>query len=195
MTIRLTLLCAALPTARDARFGGDTPLDEKALEQARRVAGSLPAAADAVLAAPSQRCRQTAQIVGREGAVTVEPALKGMDMGNWHGLTPDEVAANDAAGLASWMSDPEAAPHGGESVAQLCRRIAAWLDSLPDDTGRALAVVEQDVARAALLHAIGAPAQSFWRIDIPPLSFFQLTSRSGRWNLRIAAAGGGRARS
>ncbi|MDL2076346.1 histidine phosphatase family protein [Streptomyces sp. GXMU-J15] len=191
MTIRLTLLCAAAPTERDPRFGGDTQLDAKALEQARRVAGLLPAA-DAVLSAPSRRCRQTAEIVAREDAVTVEPALRGMDMGSWQGLTPDEVATNDAVGLGSWMSDPEAAPHGGESVAQLCRRTAAWLDSLPDDTGRALAIVEQDVARAALLHAIGAPEPSFWRIDVPPLSFFQLTSKSGRWNLRIVAATGGR---
>ena len=112
-------------------------------------------------------------------------------MGRWQGRTLDEVAAADGAGLAQWMSDPEAAPHGGESVAQLCARTAAWMDGLPDDAGRVLAVVEQAVARAALLHALGAPRQSFWRIDVPPLSAVQLTGRSGRWNLRIAPVGSG----
>ncbi|MFE0918627.1 histidine phosphatase family protein [Streptomyces nigra] len=189
MTIRLTLLCAAAPTERDVRFGGDTPLDERALGQVRGVAGSLPAA-PSCLTAPSQRCRQTAEALGREPVVE-EPKLRDMDMGRWQGRTLDEVAAGDGAGLAQWMSDPEAAPHGGESVAQLCARIAAWMDGLPDDAGRVVAVVEQAVARAALLHALGAPRQSFWRIDVPPLSAVQLTGRSGRWNLRIAPVGSG----
>ncbi|MEV6667238.1 histidine phosphatase family protein [Streptomyces nigra] len=187
MTIRLTLLCAAAPTERDVRFGGDTPLDERALAQVRGVAGSVPTATSC-LAAPSQRSRQTAEALGREPVVE-EPNLRDMDMGRWQGRTLDEVAAVDGAGLAQWMSDPEAAPHGGESVAQLCARIAAWMDGLPDDAGRVLAVVEQAVTRAALLHALGAPRQSFWRIDVPPLSAVQLTGRSGRWNLRIAPVG------
>jgi len=190
MTIRLTLLCAAAPTERDARFSGDTPLAERTLEQVRGIAASLPSTA-AWLAAPSQRCRQTAQTLAGD-AVTVEPALRDMDMGSWQGRTLDEVAADDGTGLARWMSDPEAAPHGGESVAQLCRRVSVWLEGLSDDTGRALAVVEQAVARAALLHATGAPQLSFWRIDVPPLAAVQLTGRSGRWNLRIPTIGSSR---
>ncbi|MFC7908534.1 histidine phosphatase family protein [Streptomyces nigra] len=187
MTIRLTLLCAAAPTERDVRFGGDTPLDDRALGQVRGVAGSLHTATSC-LTAPSQRSRQTAEALGRE-PVAVEPNLRDMDMGRWQGRTLDEVAVADGAGLAQWMSDPEAAPHGGESVAQLCARIAAWMDGLPDDAGRVVAVVEQAVARAALLHALRAPRQSFWRIDVPPLAAVQLTGRSGRWNLRIAPVG------
>ncbi|MCF2536244.1 histidine phosphatase family protein [Streptomyces nigra] len=187
MTIRLTLLCAAAPTERDVRFGGDTPLDERALGQVRGVAESLPTATSC-LTAPSQRSRQTAEALGREPVVE-EPNLRDVDMGRWQGRTLDEVAAGDGVGLAQWMSDPEAAPHGGESVAQLCARIAAWMNGLPDDAGRVLAVVEQAVARAAVLYALGAPRQSFWRIDVPPLSAVQLTGRSGRWNLRIAPVG------
>jgi broad specificity phosphatase PhoE len=187
MTIRLTLLCAAAPAERDVRFGGDTPLDERALGKARGIAGSLPAAT-VCLMAPSQRCRQTVQALGWD-AVAAEPALRDMDMGSWQGRTLDEVAGSDGAGLAVWMSDPEAAPHGGESVAQVCRRIAAWLEELPADGGRVLAVVEQAVVRAAVLHALGAPEQSFWRVDVPPLSALQLSGRSGRWNLRLGAAG------
>ncbi|MFF5757476.1 histidine phosphatase family protein [Streptomyces longwoodensis] len=187
MTVRLTLLCAAAPAERDVRFGGDTPLDERALGQATAVAGALPAAT-VRHAGPSQRCRQTAQALGWD-TVAVEPALRDMDMGSWQGRTLDELAASDGAGLAVWMSDPQAAPHGGESVAQVCHRIAAWLEELPADAGRVLAVVEQAVARAALLHALGAPQQSFWRVDVPPLCAFQLTGRSGRWNLRIGAVG------
>lgn len=184
MTVRLTLLCAAVSTEHDVRFG-DTPLDERALREARAVAGSLPTAT-AWYTAPSQRCRQTAQALGLD-AVAVEPALRDMGMGNWQGRTLGEIAAGEGAALAAWMSDPEAAPHGGESVADVCHRIAVWLDALPADAGRVLAVVEQAVARAAVVQVLGAPQRSFWRIDVAPLSAFRLTGRDGRWNLRMGA--------
>ncbi|GHB67788.1 phosphoglycerate mutase [Streptomyces viridiviolaceus] len=182
MTVRLTLVCAAAPVEHDVRFG-DTPLDARALREARAVAGALPTAA-AWYTAPSQRCKQTVRALGWD-AVAVEPELRDMDMGSWQGRTLGEIAASDGAGLAAWMSHPEATPHGGESVADVCNRTAAWLDNLPAAAGRVLAVVEQAVARAAVVHVLGAPHGSFWHIDVPPLSSLQLTGRDGRWNVRI----------
>ncbi|MET9333991.1 histidine phosphatase family protein [Streptomyces cellulosae] len=187
MTIRLTLLCAAAPTAREVRFA-DTPLDERALRQARTAAGSL-STATVRYAAPSQRCRQTAEALGWDSAIT-EPALRDVDMGRWYGRTPEELATADAAGFTAWLSDPEASPHGGESVADVCRRVADWLDALSADAGRVVAVVEQAVARAAVIRALDAPPASFWRIDVPPLSAVSLTGRAGRWNLRMGAVVG-----
>ncbi|MGC4971675.1 histidine phosphatase family protein [Streptomyces sp. DT199] len=185
MTIRLTLLCAAAPSEREVRFA-DLQLDERALRKARTAAAALPAAT-ARYAAPSQRCRQTAVALGWDTIVT-EPALRDVDMGRWCGRTPEEIATADAAAFNAWLTDPEAAPHGGESVADVCRRFAAWLDALPSDAGRVVAVVEQAVARAAVLCALAAPPASFWRVDVPPLSAVQLTGRAGRWNLRMPAA-------
>ncbi|MEJ8671813.1 histidine phosphatase family protein [Streptomyces sp. MS1.AVA.1] len=132
MTVRLTLLCAAAPVERDVRFG-DVSLDERALRQAKAAAGALPSAGT-LLTAPSQRCTQTAQALGLDG-VTAEPALRDIDMGSWRGRTLSEVAASDGAGLATWMVDPGAAPHLGESVAEACLRVAAWLDALPGRCG------------------------------------------------------------
>ncbi|MER7567051.1 histidine phosphatase family protein [Streptomyces sp. NPDC048523] len=183
MTVRLTLLCAAARTERAVRFADD-PLDERALHRVRAVSGSLPQAATRCTA-PSRRCTETARTLGWESA-TSQPALRDLDMGSWYGRTLDEIAAADASGLAGWLADPGAAPHGGESVTQLCDRVAAWLDALQPDVGRVLAVVEQAVARAAVVHALGAPHQAFWRVDVPPLSTVELTGRGGRWNLRMA---------
>lgn len=188
MTVRLTLLCAAAPVERDVRFA-DVPLDERALRQAKAAAAALPSAA-ALYAAPSQRCTQTARALGWD-AVTEELALRDIDMGSWRDRTLSEVAASDGAGLATWMSDPEAAPHGGESVAEVCLRVAAWLDALSADAGRMLAVVEQAVARAAVVHVLDAPQRSFWSVDVPPLSAVQLTGRNGRWNLRMGGVSSG----
>jgi broad specificity phosphatase PhoE len=183
MTVRLTFLCAAARTERAVRFADDA-LDERALCRAEAAAGTLPQAGT-IFTAPSLRCTGTAEALGWE-TVTAQPALRDLDMGSWYGRTLDEIAATDASGLASWLTDPEAAPHGGESVEQICDRVAAWLDALPSDAGRVLAVVEQAVARAAVVHALGAPHQAFWRIDVPPLSTVELTGRTGRWNLRMA---------
>ena len=183
MTVRLTLLCAPAPAQRPVRFGVDAPLDDQALRQTRAVAGALPVNAT-LYAAPSRRCGETAIALGWE-AVVAEAALRDIDMGSWSGRTLAAVAADDEAGLGMWMTDPDAAPHGGESVAQLCRRVASWLEALPPDAGQVLAVVEQAVARAAVMHALDAPLPSFWRIDVPPLSSVQLSGRTGRWNLRM----------
>jgi len=37
----------------------------------------------------------------------------------------DEVQAQEPEAVAEWMHDPEAAPHGGESIVSLIGRVAA----------------------------------------------------------------------
>ncbi|UXY17599.1 histidine phosphatase family protein [Streptomyces cynarae] len=183
MTIRLILVTPALgPVAPQVPIDGDVPLDARARQQARDARGVLPPA-DRYLCAPSRRCTQTAEAFGLE-ALT-EPALRDLELDSWKGRSLDELAATEPEALAAWTTDPTAAPHGGEAVTDLCRRVADWLDGLPDDTGRLLAVADQSVARAAVVHALMTPAQAFWRIDVPPLTCVQLTGRSGRWNLRM----------
>lgn len=184
MTIRLTLLCAAANAEREPRFA-DEPLDERAVRQTRAAAAALPPAG-VQYTAPSQRCRGTAAALGLDA--TVDNALRDIDMGSWQGRTLDEIASSDTAAFTAWMTDPEQAPHGGESVAALCQRVTAWLHDLAAENGRVLAVVEQSVARAAVVSALSAPMSSFWRIDVPPLTAVQLTGRAGRWNLLLGGA-------
>ncbi|QOV33859.1 histidine phosphatase family protein [Streptomyces ferrugineus] len=188
MTVRLMLVCAAAPTGREVRFA-DTVPDERALRQARSIGDGLPSAG-LRCTAPSQRCRRTATALGWD-AVPEEPALRALDMGRWQGRSLDEVAADEPDALGAWLTDPQAAPHAGESVAELCRRVAAWADGLLPDAGRVQAVVDQAVARAAVVHALSAPERSFWRVDVPPLTVVQLTGRGGRWNLRMGTATSG----
>ncbi|MEU6347268.1 histidine phosphatase family protein [Streptomyces sp. NPDC046977] len=181
MAIHLTLLCAATETSgREAVFG-----DEPA---GKRLPGSMALPAfvthPLTIRAPSARCARTAAALGLEP--TVEPALRDLDYGRWKGHTRGEIAAMDPYGLSTWLTDPDAAPHGGESVRQLCDRAADWLVKLPRGTRPTLAVVEPAVARALLVHALSAPARTFWHLDVRPLSSVSLVSTDHGWQVTPA---------
>ncbi|MER5179268.1 histidine phosphatase family protein [Streptomyces sp. NPDC002896] len=181
MAVRLTLLCASTWDAtRDAIFG-DGALNERALLEARAVR-SLPLYSPAVRA-PSARCAQLADALGLE--TTVERALRDLDYGEWYGRTVDDVVADDPYGFHTWLTDPDAAPHGGESVRGLCRRTANWLNSVDPDTGHALVIADEAAIRALLLHAQGAPTRAFRHLDVPALSTVCLTPSSGCRHIRI----------
>ncbi|MFE9860736.1 histidine phosphatase family protein [Streptomyces sp. NPDC005780] len=167
---------------REARFAGDAPLDDSGRRPARAAAGSVPVA-DRWLRGPSRRCRGTAEALGLRP--DTEHALRDWEMGRWSGARLSEVSADEPEGVAAWLADPSAAPHGGESLLELCARVGAWLDSPHGDgTGRILGVVEPAVIRAAVVHALALPPLAFWRLDVAPLTVTELSGRSGRWNLR-----------
>ncbi|GHF59052.1 phosphoglycerate mutase [Streptomyces mashuensis] len=184
MTVRVMLISPAGGEAlREARFDDDAPLDAAGAARARAAAGSVPGAGR-VVTAPSVRCRETAAALGLSAAGP-EPALRDLDAGRWRGRALADVAAHEAEGLAAWLADPDAAPHGGESVTELTGRVGAWLDGLTvGDGGRVLAVADPAVVRAAVVHALRLPPAAFWRLDVAPLTLTELSGRAGRWNLR-----------
>ncbi len=65
-------------------------------------------------------------------------------------------------------------------------RAAHWLSALPPDTGRALAIAEPAVMQALLVHALSAPVQVFWTLQVPPLYTGSLTWRDGVWSAQPA---------
>jgi broad specificity phosphatase PhoE len=109
--------------------------------------------------------------------------LRECDYGAWQGRTFEEILAADPKGVDEWLRDPAAAPHGGESLLRLTQRVAQWLEGEKVMERRSILVTHAGIVRAAIVHAIDAPAKSFWRIDIAPLSVTRLSGRDGRWNL------------
>ena len=183
MTSRVILISPAITAAlREARFDDGCPLDASGLRQARAAAGTLPAA-ERVWVSPTVRCRETADALGLDAVDA--PELAALDTGRWRGATLAEVSEREPEVLAGWLSDPCAAPHGGESVAALCDRVAGWLETVAHTPDRTLAVVEPEAVRAAVVRALGAPESAFWRADVPPLTAVELSGRSGRWNVRL----------
>ncbi|MBL1114205.1 histidine phosphatase family protein [Streptomyces sp. 110] len=207
--VRITLVAPAVNAAlRQVRFD-DAPPDAAGWRRAAAAATVLPHH-DMAFTAPSERCRGTAAALGLDAAVT--PELGDLDVGRWRGRSLDEVGQEAPEEVAGWLSDPAAAPHGGETLLELVERIGAWLDARRDNPApaapaaparetrgegsppdappapareaRLLAVVEPAVVRAALVHALGLPAPTFWRLDVAPLTATELSGRAGRWNLR-----------
>lgn len=170
---------------REARFDDGCPLDASGTARARSVAHTLQVA-DRVLVSPTLRCGETASALGLDA--TRAPELAGLDVGRWRGRTLDEVGAAEPDVLARWLTDPGAAPHGGESVRALCARVADWLEALRENDGRTLAVVEPEIVRAVVIRVFDAPEAAFWRLDVPPLTATELSGRAGRWNLRLGQA-------
>ena len=177
MAQRLVLVAHG-PTAgtREMVFGDRTELLDPAAVQptGERVAswGS----------APEPACAATARALGGEPVVHDE--LRGLDTGRWTGRALSEVGEAEPAALGAWLTDPAAAPHGGESLTQLVTRVGDCCDAQPWSDGRNLVVVTPLVARALLVHALGVGAETIFRIDLAPLGRVGLSRSGGPWRLR-----------
>ena len=123
-----------------------------------------------VVTSPARRCR----VPGAE----IEPDLGPWDLGRWTGLS-----LADVPDLAAWRADPTFAEHGGESLQQVQLRVSTLLGRWHSRPGRWAAVTHAAVVRAAVLHALGAPAGAAWDLDIAPGSVTELHTRVGGWRV------------
>ena len=170
---------------RERRFQGhaDTPLNEAGREQARRLAEILRnERLTAVYTSPLRRATETASIVAHPlGLEPVElEALREIDVGDWEGLTVDEVRTRfpervDVAWHSGWP--------GGETHAELGARVVPALVELdrlhPGE--RVLGVTHAGPIRAALTAALGVSVAES-RALIGPLencALFRFAIRDG----------------
>jgi broad specificity phosphatase PhoE len=180
--VRRLLLVRHAPTGatRAAAFPLDEALDSRGRAAAAGLAAALPQRCE-VLSSPALRCLQTAEAAGL--SATIDPRLAECDFGSWAGLTLAQVHDDDSASAEAWMREPDAAPHGGESLRAFAARVAGWLDEQASSDGTAAAITHGGVVKAALVRALGAPLEAFWRIDCAPLSITELHAHDGRWTL------------
>ena len=176
--VRLTLFSHGMTDAMaDGRFPADEPLNAIGRRQVEAVdAGAAPRQ----LCGPERRTRQTANLLGLQAET--EPLLADLDCGRWSG---EALAALPPGELEAWLGRPVAAPHGGESIADLTSRAARWLESLTANPLRTVAVTHPAVVRAAIVAALNIAPASFWRIDVAPVGRVVMHFRDGRWTLRL----------
>ena len=178
MAVRLDLLAhGATAATRLARFPDDESLDATAVGAKFRASQAY----DRVLTSPGRAAVETAQALGVDSSI--DPMLRDCDYGRWRGQRSRNVAQNEPESFAVWLSDPNATPHDGESVASLVERLKTWLDAGLLRDGAVLAITHAPVVRASVVAALGLPNSAFWRIDVAPLSFVRMSGRAERWNL------------
>ena len=171
---------ASTSATRAVAFPVDEPLDERGRIAAARLAHALPRGCE-VISSPALRCRQTAEAAGV--LARVDERVTECDFGRWAGATLRQIDAEDPDGARAWMLEPGAAPHGGESLREFSARIARWLQSQAAADGAAAVITHGGVVKAAVIDALGAPIEAFWRIDAAPLSVTELHCHDGRWTL------------
>lgn len=186
MAARLSLLChGATASTRAGAFPLDEPLEARALEETRRLAGRL-ARFDRIVRSPAGRAAETASALGLDAAI--DDRLRDQAFGRWAGRRLADLARQEPEAMAEWLAHPGAAPHGGESLGDLMARVGGWMEEAAATPGRCLAITHAAVVRAAVLRALGAPAEAFWRIDVPPLGLVELSHDGRRWALRLGPA-------
>lgn len=164
---------------RRGSFPVDEPLDDAGRAAAAALAGRI--GRGEAISSPALRARETAVAAALQA--DLEPLIDECDFGSWAGRTLAQVHEQDPQAAGAWMTDPEACPHGGESLSALLARVGGWLDGQAALDGRGIAVTHSGVVRAAVVHALGAPAAAFWRVDVSPLALTELHAHDGRWTL------------
>jgi broad specificity phosphatase PhoE len=181
MTMRLHLLCSAsTASVSTVAFAADEPLDARGNESLAGLSGRLPSC-DSVVCSPALCARQTADALAL--TATIEPRLGDCDFGRWAGRSLEDVEAHEPTAVADWLGNPRAAPHGGESFADVTKRVGRWMDQTLNGAGSVLAITHALVIRAAIAHALGTGPEAFRHIDVAPLTRAKLSGGGGRWTL------------
>lgn len=141
------------------------PADEPALEPLTDLRGWLGRTGE-IVTSPARRCRLP--------GAPVDPRLRAWDLGCWSGRR------FDAIDLAAWRNNPSFDGHGGESLVALSVRVGQLLDEWHDETGRVVAITHGAVVKAMVVHALRAPVEAAWDVDVAPGSMTELhTAPSG----------------
>lgn len=161
--------------------GADPGLVELGRRQARAAADELVrrGGADVIVTSPLRRTRETAAILGARlglGEPVVVDDLAEADFGAWDSMTFAEVKRGFPDELAAWMSSTDVAPPGGESFADVRRRVdrarAHLLDRFPRQ--RVIAVAHVSPIKAMVQLVLDAPASSAFRFELAPCSLTTL---------------------
>ncbi|MFJ1895214.1 bifunctional RNase H/acid phosphatase [Streptomyces sp. NPDC088115] len=169
---------ALTPEKRFSGSGGSDPeLSATGREQAAQAAEAFAArgTVQEIVCSPLRRCRETAgAVAARLGLdVRIEDGLRETDFGAWEGLTFGEVKERYGADMDAWLASAKVAPTGGgESFAEVARRVAATRDRLVSRyAGRTvLAVTHVTPIKTLVRLALGAPPESLFRMELSAAS-------------------------
>lgn len=127
---------------------------------------------DVIYSSDLIRTMETAGAVSRATGIPIVPhsGLREIHSGEWEDLTWGYCLRNESELIETYGSHPEWKIKGGESIAQLCRRLSDALEEiLSDNPGKSICIVSHSVAIRALMCRI---------YDIPVTEFMSTTEVS-----------------
>jgi broad specificity phosphatase PhoE len=149
----------------------DVPLSDEGIEQAHRLAARLAGErVDAVWSSDLSRARTTAGIIAAPHGVevTATPQLRETMLGEWEGLTKEEIVRRgDEALLRAYRLDPmNYRPPGAETLEQVWKRLLGVLAEIRSAHASGTVVVagHGGSLRVFLCEALGAPVAAMRRI-------------------------------
>ena len=164
----------------------DPPLSDEGRRQAerlgRRLAGRRLAG---FYTSDLLRASETAQLVGQAMGVepVASPGLREIYLGQWEGLTTEELAQRYPEAWASWTEEPswDVVP-GGEGAATFETRVSSALDTIlaHHPHGDVLVVTHGGVIQVALHRVVGRPNRGLLPFRIQNASISVIESRRGR---------------
>jgi probable phosphoglycerate mutase len=157
--------------------GEDPGLIELGRRQAEAAAEELArrGGTDVLVTSPLRRTRETAVILGEALGLPEPIVVDGLaeaDFGAWDALTYAEVKQRWPDELAAWLASTEVAPPGGESFADVRRRVEqARLDLLARfPRQRVLVVSHVTPIKVLVQQVLEAPSASAYRFELAPCS-------------------------
>ncbi|MGD1067109.1 MAG: histidine phosphatase family protein [Vulcanimicrobiaceae bacterium] len=178
----------------ERRFQGhsDIPLDDEGRAQARGLAALLREdPIDVAVSSDLSRAVETARIVLGDRAVRLrlDPAWREMQLGDWEGLTWEQIlAANPDLVDMKEMTPRTYAARGGESFDDLCVRIAGAVAGVQAQTppnGTALVATHAGVLHALLRVLLGEAESKALSVRFVPASLTRFTFEGARWQLDV----------
>lgn len=169
------------------RFQGqaDPPLDLVGQEQARLAAAYLAIdPPELILTSDLVRAASTAAVLSNvtEVPLRVDRRLREVDLGSWQGLTRSEVAQIHPEQYAQWLAGRPPTGRGGESRADLDRRVLSALREI--DVEHALIVTHGGTSRSIIETVLDLPRQTGrWLAVLGNCHWSQLRHLRGGWQL------------
>jgi broad specificity phosphatase PhoE len=179
--------------AETRRFIGhlDVPLSPLGVAQVEALARRLRGVAlDAIYCSDLTRTRHSAEILAAPHrlAPIQDAALREFAMGQWDGLTAEEIRALDARAFRAWMGDVGRFQFpGGESLPDLIARAVPAFERLVarHAGGRVAVVAHGGSNRAILCHALGLGPERLLALGQDYAALSVLSLRAGRWALHL----------
>lgn len=174
------------------RYQGQSnvPLNQRGREQAKLLTARLKVrGAIALYTSDIVRAQETAEIVGAGLKLTPQtlPDLREIDVGQWEGLTPEELYRRFPDHMRQYERDPARTVRiGGESYQQLQERALRALKQIESKhTGDqvVIAVSHGGTIRAILCHVIGLDLINFGKLWLDNGSISELHLGSNGWRV------------